>query len=141
MKRLAPEELRRCSFCHKPQDAVAKLIASPGELPRAYICDECVSVCDGILEEERVEKSINEQSKLARPEDDGQSADAGPQPRKRSRRPTTSQIAAEQPDKAPTPATPTGTSPAAPAQSADQGTAVAVAGSSPDSSPSSENQT
>ena len=69
MKRLAPEELRRCSFCHKPQDAVAKLIASPGELPRAYICDECVSVCNGILEEERVEKSLNEQSRLARPEE------------------------------------------------------------------------
>ena len=47
------EELLRCSFCQKPQDAVAKLISSPGDHARAYICDECVGVCNGILEEER----------------------------------------------------------------------------------------
>src|ERR1700752_4869250 len=40
----------RCSFCHKSQDAVAKLISSPSDYPRAYICDECVAVCNSILE-------------------------------------------------------------------------------------------
>jgi len=43
----------RCSFCHKSQDAVAKLISSPSDYPRAYICDECVDVCNSILEDDR----------------------------------------------------------------------------------------
>src|ERR1035437_3546335 len=43
----------RCSFCHKAQDAVAKLISSPSDYPRAYICDECVQVCNSILEDDR----------------------------------------------------------------------------------------
>ncbi|HEU5232500.1 MAG TPA: ATP-dependent Clp protease ATP-binding subunit ClpX, partial [Terriglobales bacterium] len=45
----------RCSFCHKSQDAVAKLISSPSDYPRAYICDECVAVCNSILEDDRTE--------------------------------------------------------------------------------------
>jgi ATP-dependent Clp protease ATP-binding subunit ClpX len=49
------EELLRCSFCHKSQDAVAKLISSPSDYPRAYICDECVAVCNSILEDDRTE--------------------------------------------------------------------------------------
>src|SRR6202167_3730803 len=51
--RTGPEEALRCSFCHKSQDAVAKLISSPSDYPRAYICDECVSVCTSILEDDR----------------------------------------------------------------------------------------
>ena len=47
-----PDESLRCSFCHKSQEAVAKLIASPAEYPRAYICDECVAVCASILEDQ-----------------------------------------------------------------------------------------
>jgi len=49
------EESLRCSFCHKSQDAVAKLISSPSDYPRAYICDECVAVCNSILEDDRTE--------------------------------------------------------------------------------------
>jgi ATP-dependent Clp protease ATP-binding subunit ClpX len=49
------DELLRCSFCHKSQDAVAKLISSPSDYPRAYICDECVAVCNSILEDDRSE--------------------------------------------------------------------------------------
>ncbi|WP_260705380.1 ATP-dependent Clp protease ATP-binding subunit ClpX [Edaphobacter flagellatus] len=49
------EESLRCSFCHKSQDAVAKLISSPSDYPRAYICDECVAVCNSILEDDRSE--------------------------------------------------------------------------------------
>jgi ATP-dependent Clp protease ATP-binding subunit ClpX len=49
------DESLRCSFCHKSQDAVAKLISSPSDYPRAYICDECVAVCNSILEDDRTE--------------------------------------------------------------------------------------
>ena len=38
----------RCSFCGKHQDQVQRLIAGPG----AYICNECVQLCMGILEDE-----------------------------------------------------------------------------------------
>ena len=40
----------RCSFCGKPQDAVRKLIAGPGN--GVYICDECISLCSEIVNEE-----------------------------------------------------------------------------------------
>lgn len=43
------EELLRCSFCGKSQKEVTKLIAGNG----VYICDECVALCNEILEEER----------------------------------------------------------------------------------------
>jgi ATP-dependent Clp protease ATP-binding subunit ClpX len=49
------DESLRCSFCSKSQDAVAKLISSPSDYPRAYICDECVGVCNSILEDDRSE--------------------------------------------------------------------------------------
>src|SRR6185437_8461712 len=55
--RTGPDEALRCSFCHKSQDAVAKLISSPSDYPRAYICDECVAVCNSILEDDRGEGS------------------------------------------------------------------------------------
>lgn len=43
----------RCSFCNKPQDRVKKLISNPdNRRVRAYICNECIAVCNGILEEE-----------------------------------------------------------------------------------------
>src|SRR4051812_9057560 len=51
--RTGPEEALRCSFYHKSQDAVAKLISSPSDYPRAYICDECVAVCNSILDDDR----------------------------------------------------------------------------------------
>ena len=44
-----------CSFCHKSQDDVAKLICSPSDYPPTYICDECVAVCNSILEDDRGE--------------------------------------------------------------------------------------
>src|SRR6202012_5909138 len=53
--RTGPEDTLRCSFCHKSQDAVAKLISSPSDYPRAYICDECVGVCNSILEDDKSE--------------------------------------------------------------------------------------
>ena len=53
--RTGSDEVLRCSFCHKSQDAVTKLISSPTDYPRAYICDECVAVCNSILEDDRSE--------------------------------------------------------------------------------------
>lgn len=41
----------KCSFCGKSQDQVKKLIAGPG----VYICDECVDLCNEILDEELFE--------------------------------------------------------------------------------------
>ena len=78
--------------------------------------------------------------KLARPEVGEKSTETGPQPRKRSRRPTTSQLAAEQPGEASESAPRGEASPPVPAQPADHDAAVAVAGSSPESGHSSENQ-
>ena len=42
-----------CSFCRKSLDSVSKLISSPTDNPRAYICDECIAVCASILEDDR----------------------------------------------------------------------------------------
>ncbi len=66
--RTGSEEGLRCSFCHKSQDAVAKLISSPSDYPRAYICDECVAVCNSILEDDRLEiKPATAPSELPKP--------------------------------------------------------------------------
>ena len=54
------DDTLRCSFCHKSQGAVAKLISSPSDYPRAYICDECVAVCNSILEDDRGETSLGQ---------------------------------------------------------------------------------
>jgi len=51
---MAPEALR-CSFCHKGQKAARKLISNPTDYPRAYICDECISICAAIVEDDREE--------------------------------------------------------------------------------------
>jgi ATP-dependent protease Clp ATPase subunit len=42
-----------CSFCGKNQSDVSKLVSSPSDRPKAYICDECISVCESILEDDR----------------------------------------------------------------------------------------
>ena len=42
-------KIMRCSFCGKTQDQVEKLIAGPG----VCICDECIELCLGIIEEEK----------------------------------------------------------------------------------------
>lgn len=56
----AIREPLRCSFCHKSQDAVQKLISSPSDDVRAFICDECVSVCQSILDDDRrTKESVN----------------------------------------------------------------------------------
>jgi len=66
-RRPSSDEALRCSFCRKTQDSVGKLISSPGDSPRAYICDECVAVCNSILDEEQSEGIPDTQSKPPRP--------------------------------------------------------------------------
>ncbi|MDA8380574.1 MAG: ATP-dependent Clp protease ATP-binding subunit ClpX [Actinomycetota bacterium] len=46
-------DLVKCSFCGKSQKQVKKLIAGPG----VYICDECIELCNDIIEEELSESS------------------------------------------------------------------------------------
>lgn len=48
MAKSSGSEHPKCSFCGKNQEQVRKLIAAPG----VYICDECVDLCNEILEEE-----------------------------------------------------------------------------------------
>lgn len=48
MARKTNESILRCSFCGKGQDEVKKLIAGP----MVYICDECVGLCNEIIDEE-----------------------------------------------------------------------------------------
>ncbi len=55
MKRSGADDTLRCSFCHKSQEVVGKLISTPGDYPKSYICDECVAVCNSILEDDRTE--------------------------------------------------------------------------------------
>src|SRR5712672_856270 len=62
-----PDEPLRCSFCHKTQEQVEKLISSPSDYPRAYICNECVSVCETILEDEKREQAAAPAKRLPRP--------------------------------------------------------------------------
>ena len=60
----------RCSFCNKSQNQVKKLIAGPAGV---YICDECVEICEDILEEELEEEEeavLQEQDiKLLKPKE------------------------------------------------------------------------
>ena len=69
MKRNGPDETLRCSFCHKTQEGVGKLISTPGDYPKAYICDECVAVCNSILEDDRREPSSSSSITLLKPQE------------------------------------------------------------------------
>ena len=51
MAKYEGSELLKCSFCGKSQKQVKKLIAGPG----VYICDECIDLCNEIIEEELAE--------------------------------------------------------------------------------------
>ena len=60
----------KCSFCGKSQDSVKKIVAGPG----VYICDECISLCKSIIEEEYMEDddigyTIEDANDLPKPEE------------------------------------------------------------------------
>jgi hypothetical protein len=44
-----------CSFCGKSTAVVSKMITSPMDGPKTYICDECVQVCASILEDNGIQ--------------------------------------------------------------------------------------
>ncbi len=69
MKRAGSDDALRCSFCHKSQDVVGKLISSPSEYPRAYICDECIAVCNSILEDDKSEQPYQGPNRLPKPQE------------------------------------------------------------------------
>ncbi|MDQ6937068.1 MAG: ATP-dependent Clp protease ATP-binding subunit ClpX [Actinomycetota bacterium] len=56
-------DLLKCSFCGKSQKQVKKLIAGPG----VYICDECIDLCNEIIEEELAETSEVNFDELPKP--------------------------------------------------------------------------
>ena len=56
-------ELLKCSFCGKSQKQVKKLIAGPG----VYICDECIDLCNEIIEEELAESGDVDFGDLPKP--------------------------------------------------------------------------
>ena len=58
------DTLLRCSFCGKTQDEVKKIIAGP----TVYICDECIELCNDIMEEEwQKERAVVLQQELLKP--------------------------------------------------------------------------
>ncbi len=56
-------DLVKCSFCGKTQKQVKKLIAGPG----VYICDECIELCNDIIEEDLAEASELKFEELPKP--------------------------------------------------------------------------
>jgi ATP-dependent Clp protease ATP-binding subunit ClpX len=58
-------ELLKCSFCGKSQKQVKKLIAGPG----VYICDECIDLCNEIIEEELADSSELRFDELPKPKE------------------------------------------------------------------------
>jgi ATP-dependent Clp protease ATP-binding subunit ClpX len=69
VKKVGEDRTLRCSFCHKTQEIVGKLISTPGDYPKSYICDECVSVCNSILEDDKPERTGTYAFKLAKPQE------------------------------------------------------------------------
>ena len=63
MAKFPEGELLKCSFCGKTQKQVKKLIAGPG----VYICDECIDLCNEIIEEELSEPTETQTGELPRP--------------------------------------------------------------------------
>ena len=51
----------RCSFCGKNDDQVEKLIAGPG----VHVCDECIDLCQKIIEEGRAEAALPVEEQIA----------------------------------------------------------------------------
>lgn len=55
----------KCSFCGKNQDQVRKLVAGPG----VYICDECIELCNEIIEEELTDDEAVEDKDVPKPKE------------------------------------------------------------------------
>jgi ATP-dependent protease Clp ATPase subunit len=75
------DDIPKCSFCHKTQDQVDALIANPSQRSsRVCICNECIAVCNLVLEGhqkakeatvvDRLRASVLEEHKKAQAADD-----------------------------------------------------------------------
>ncbi len=60
-----PEEFLRCSFCGKSQNEVKKLIAGPS----VYICNECIDICNEIINDDEQAETANIRSALPKPQE------------------------------------------------------------------------
>ncbi|HEV8590942.1 MAG TPA: ClpX C4-type zinc finger protein, partial [Pyrinomonadaceae bacterium] len=60
-----PEELLCCSFCGKSQNDVKKLIAGPG----VYVCNECIDICNEIINDDEQTESTSSRASLPKPVD------------------------------------------------------------------------
>ena len=60
-----PEELLCCSFCGKSQNDVKKLIAGPG----VYVCNECIDICNEIINDDEQTESTATRATLPKPQD------------------------------------------------------------------------
>src|SRR3954463_10919914 len=65
MARTTDQEQLLCSFCGKSQRQVKKLIAGPG----VYICDECIDLCNEIIDEELTDKVTLDLDNLPKPQE------------------------------------------------------------------------
>jgi len=65
MARIGDSDLLKCNFCGKSQKQVKKLIAGPS----VYICDECIDLCNEIIEEELSETSELKLEELPKPQE------------------------------------------------------------------------
>src|SRR5204862_4513073 len=63
MAKFGDSDLLKCSFCGKSQKQVKKRIAGPG----VYICDECIDLCNEIIEEELAESNEVKWDELPKP--------------------------------------------------------------------------
>lgn len=62
---MSNDEILRCSFCGKTQNQVKRLIAGPN----VYICNECIDLCQDILEEEELKKDVSKDFTLPTPKE------------------------------------------------------------------------
>lgn len=60
-----PEEILRCSFCGKSQNEVKKLIAGPS----VYVCNECIDICNEIINDDEQAETANVRSTLPKPQE------------------------------------------------------------------------
>ena len=62
---MSNDEILRCSFCGKTQNQVKRPIAGPN----VYICNECIDLCQDILEEEELKKDVSKDFTLPTPKE------------------------------------------------------------------------
>ncbi|HEV8340164.1 MAG TPA: ATP-dependent Clp protease ATP-binding subunit ClpX, partial [bacterium] len=65
MFRFGDGDKLKCSFCGKSQEQVRKLVAGPG----VYICDECIELCNEIVEEELAGEDVSAQRATPKPKE------------------------------------------------------------------------